>query len=37
MLEVEKEDKKIALVPFRKEFVISVSDIIIIHEIEGLV
>ena len=37
MLEIEKEDKKIALVPFRKEFVISVSDIIIIHEIEGLV
>ena len=37
MLEIEKEDKKIALVPFRKEFVISVSDCIIIHEIEGLI
>ena len=37
MLEVEKEDKKIALIPFRKEFVIEVSDIIIIHEIEGLI
>ena len=37
MLEVEKEDKKIALIPFRKEFVISVSDCIIIHEIEGLI
>ncbi len=37
MLEIEKEDKKIALVPFRKEFVLSVSDSIIIHEIEGLI
>lgn len=37
MLEIEKEDKKIVLIPFRKEFVISISDIIIIHEIEGLV
>ena len=37
MLEIEKEDKKIALVPFRKEFVLEVSDIIIIHEIEGLI
>ena len=37
MLEIEKEDKKIALVPFRKEFVIEVSDKIIIHEIEGLI
>lgn len=37
MLEIEKEDKKIALVPFRKEFVLSVSDCIIIHEIEGLI
>lgn len=37
MLEIEKEDKKIALVPFRKEFVKEVSDKIIIHEIEGLI
>ena len=37
MLEVEKENKKLVLIPFRKEFVISVSDDIIIHEIEGLV
>ena len=37
MLEIEKEDKKIALVPFRKEFVLSVSDCITIHEIEGLI
>ena len=37
MLEILKEDNKIALVPFRKEFVLEVSDIIIIHEIEGLI
>ena len=37
MLEVEKENKKIVLIPFRKEFVISVNENIIIHEIEGLV
>ena len=37
MLEIEKEDKKIALVPFRKEFIIEVSDKIVIHEIEGLI
>ena len=37
MLEVEKEDKKLILIPFRKEFVVEVSDVIIIHEIEGLV
>lgn len=37
MLEVEKEDRKIALIPFRKEFVLEVSDVIIIHEIEGLI
>ena len=37
MLEIEKENKKIVLVPFRKEFVVMVSDKIIIHEIEGLI
>ena len=37
MLEIEKENKKIVLVPFRKEFVVEVKDVIIIHEIEGLV
>ena len=37
MLEIEKENKKIVLVPFRKEFIIDVNDVIIIHEIEGLV
>ena len=37
MLEIKKSDGKIALVPFRKEFVISISDKIIIHEIEGLI
>ena len=37
MLEIEKENKKLVLVPFRKEFVIDVADVIIIHEIEGLV
>lgn len=37
MLEVEKENKKIVLIPFRKEFVLEVKDIIIIHEIEGLI
>lgn len=37
MLEVLKENGKIALIPFRKEFVLEVKDVIIIHEIEGLV
>lgn len=37
MLEVEKEDKKLVMIPFRKEFVVEVSDVIIIHEIEGLI
>ncbi len=37
MLEVLKDDGKIALIPFRKEFVLEVKDVIIIHEIEGLV
>ena len=35
LLEV-KTGKKIALIPFRKEFVIEISDKIIIQEIEGL-
>lgn len=37
LLEVEKKDRKIALIPFRKEFVLDVNEKIIIHEIEGLI
>ena len=37
LLEVEKKDSKIALIPFRKEFVLDVNEKIIIHEIEGLI
>ncbi len=37
LLEVEKKDKKIALIPFRKEFVLDINEKIIIHEIEGLI
>lgn len=36
LLEVDT-GKRIALIPFRKEFVLDVSDKIIIHEIEGLI
>lgn len=36
MLEIDTGEK-IALVPFRKEFIVEVSDKIIIHEIEGLI
>lgn len=34
-LEVEKEEK-IYLIPFIKEFVVDITDVIIIHEMEGL-
>lgn len=37
MLEILKEDGKISLVPFRKEFIVDVNEVIIIHEIEGLI
>ena len=34
-LEIENEGKK-HLIPFIKEFVLDITDIIIIHEMEGL-
>ncbi len=36
LLEIQREGKKNALVPFVNEFIISVDDEIIINEIEGL-
>lgn len=35
-LEVETEDGKLHLIPFIKEFVVDITDVIIIHEMEGL-